>query len=328
LAWIAAGLLLPTGGSTQSPPDAAALPPEQELATLLVTGERPGPALWKVTWRDHTLWMLPVLSPLPRQVAWRSREVEQVLAQSQAVYTEPSLDIDLDSGGKATAAVYAALLNPGHHWLRDILPADLYAEFSAFNRSYAGNDVRLEVFRPFYAFLQLRKEALQRLHLDSDGQVHEQIARAAREHGVALHSLGREVRPRQRTLASNLARIAPQADTDCARAQMLALQREMRAAIDRANAWSVGDIAALRADWAAGRQQPQAASCGALFEQLTPTRRAIRDIRNAAYGTLQKALRGNRSTLALVLPEDVFEPDGLVARLRAAGYQVTEPDGA
>ncbi len=39
---------------------------EPTLEEILVVGEQPGPAMWRVTKGDHTKWILATLEPLPR----------------------------------------------------------------------------------------------------------------------------------------------------------------------------------------------------------------------------------------------------------------------
>lgn len=297
----------------------------EELDTVLVVGERAGPALWKIRRGDHTLWILPTLAPLPRQLVWRSTEVEQVIAASQEIYSEATLTIQVGGSGKDDVQILEALANDDRKWLRDVLPPDLYAQFNALNARYAGNDMRLELLRPFYAATELRKRALQRLQLDSDARLHSTVAAQARKHVVALRSLERVLAPRPATLARNIRRAPRQVDIDCARWQLLQLERELRDAVTRANAWAAGDIAALRRDWEIGQRQKQQASCMRLFQDLAPTARAIRETRSRGFSALETALRRNRSTVALVLLEDVFDPDGVIARFRRAGYTVEPP---
>jgi hypothetical protein len=320
----AIALALSALGLMFTPQQTAAL---EELDAVMVTGTHPGPALWKVSWKDHALWILPTLSPLPRQVTWRSRQIEKLLSQSQEVYTEASLNMQLGGNGRAAARVAAALENPEDRgWLHSVLPPELYARFAALNQRYAGGDRSLERFRPFYAAVQLSGRAYERLQLDSDGQVHETIDYLARKHRVPVRALARNLKPRPDALVASLRRISPQADIDCAAWQLLQLERELRGTIERANAWSAGDMQALREDWEATRKQGETASCAALFQQLAPTARAIRDTRNRSYNTLRSALRKNNSTIALVLLEEVFDPAGVVAKFREEGYQVEQPD--
>jgi uncharacterized protein YbaP (TraB family) len=293
---------------------------------VVVTGEHPGPALWKITWRDHTLWILPTLAPLPRQVTWRSTQLDTLLAHSPELYTEASLSMQLGGNGDAYAKVDEALRNPDGAWLRDVLPPDLYARFAALNLRYAGGDLNLERFRPFYAAVQLSKRAQQRMQLDSDGHVHTTVDYLARKHYVPVRTLARDLKPRANVLLSNLNRIAPQTDIECATWQLMQLERELRDAIKRANSWSVGDMRALQEDWEATQKLGESASCSRLFQQLAPTARAIRETRNRSYTALRNALRRNHSTVALVLLEEVFDPEGMIARFREDGYRVEQPD--
>jgi hypothetical protein len=53
--------------------------PLEELDTVLVTGIRPGPALWKVSKGDHVLWILGTYSPMPKKMTWNSAAAEMHL---------------------------------------------------------------------------------------------------------------------------------------------------------------------------------------------------------------------------------------------------------
>jgi hypothetical protein len=59
-------------------PVAPATPPAPQtpaetatLETVLVTGEQPGPGLWKISRGDHVLWILGAQYPLPKKMTWR-----------------------------------------------------------------------------------------------------------------------------------------------------------------------------------------------------------------------------------------------------------------
>ena len=312
-----AGVALPLPATTHAG--------EIELETILVVGERAGPAMWKITWRDHVLWLMPTLAPLPRGITWRSQPVDDAIAGSQQVFTEASLTLRLGGNGVADATVLAALQNPAGSTLRDVMPPDTYARFTALNRDLAGNDPSLEHLRPFYAALELRKRALVRLQLDSDGRLHDVFGYLARRYLVPIIPLDREIASRPDTLTKKLREAPTASDIDCARWQLEQLERDLGDAVARANAWALGDMAALKADWEETQRQSRAASCQDLYQHLAPTARAIRKARSDGYDALRKALRRNSSTVALVLLEEMFDPEGVVARFRADGYQVKEP---
>ena len=55
-------------------PAAARVDTEPPLEEILVVGEQPGPAMWRVSKGDHTLWIFATLEPLPKDMVWRSKE--------------------------------------------------------------------------------------------------------------------------------------------------------------------------------------------------------------------------------------------------------------
>lgn len=62
------------------PPTAAA--PAAVLDEVLVTGEQPGPGLWRVSRGEHELWILGTFDPLPRKMSWRAEEATEVIGRS------------------------------------------------------------------------------------------------------------------------------------------------------------------------------------------------------------------------------------------------------
>jgi hypothetical protein len=62
---------------------ARAQTPDAPVEEIVVTGEYPGPGLWKVTRADapagHALWIIGDPPPLPKRLAWKSTAVEAVV---------------------------------------------------------------------------------------------------------------------------------------------------------------------------------------------------------------------------------------------------------
>ncbi|MFM7624873.1 MAG: hypothetical protein ACKO7G_00100, partial [Gammaproteobacteria bacterium] len=78
--------------STVPPADAV----DGTIDEVVVSGERAGPGLWKIRKGDHTLYLLATITPAPKKMEWRSREVESVLARAQAfVPARPEVDTDI-----------------------------------------------------------------------------------------------------------------------------------------------------------------------------------------------------------------------------------------
>src|SRR5262245_22975728 len=90
--------LLGTFASAQAPPaEPAADPPMEEV---VVTGEFPGPGMWKVTRADdpagHVLWIVGDPPPLPKRMKWKSRAVESVAISAQEILMDATVSMKPD----------------------------------------------------------------------------------------------------------------------------------------------------------------------------------------------------------------------------------------
>ena len=104
---------------------------ENTVEEVLVTGEQPGPGLWKVSSGEHTLWILGMYTPLPKKFKWRSKDVEALIGESQEVLTSGSVDADANIGiFKALTllpAMLAARKNHEGKTVREVLASEVFA---------------------------------------------------------------------------------------------------------------------------------------------------------------------------------------------------------
>ena len=70
--------------------------PAARLEEVLVVGEHPGPGLWKVSKRSHVLFVLGTHAPLPKDLVWRSKEVEAAIARSNEILGVYSVSLRVD----------------------------------------------------------------------------------------------------------------------------------------------------------------------------------------------------------------------------------------
>ena len=135
----------------------------EAMDEVVVSGEQPGPGLWKVTKGNHTLWILGTLTPLPQKMTWRSREVEKVVAASNEVIGQESVspNIGFFRGISLLPSLLRARYNPNGATLKDVLPAPLYARWSRLKAQYIGNDSGIERWRPMFAAIRLYSRALE-----------------------------------------------------------------------------------------------------------------------------------------------------------------------
>src|SRR5262249_23109225 len=123
------------------------------IEVVTVSGEQPGPGLWKISKNGHVIWVLGALQPLPKQMSWRSRSVEAVLAESQALLIFPKVDpgIGFFRGMTLLPSMLGARKNPNGAKLQEVLPPDLYARWLVLKARYIGRDEGIEQWRPIFA---------------------------------------------------------------------------------------------------------------------------------------------------------------------------------
>ena len=131
-----------TSALAQVAPPSEASADIAEMDTIVVSGEQPGPGLWKVSKGDHVLYVLGTLAPLPKGMSWKANEVVEVIAMAQEVLGTPQVGIKADVGFFGQLALLPSLIgvrkNPDDKTLKDVVPAELYARWSVLKEKYIG----------------------------------------------------------------------------------------------------------------------------------------------------------------------------------------------
>jgi hypothetical protein len=318
-----------TPASTPAPASAASPAETTTLDTVLVTGEQPGPGLWKVSNGDHVLWILGAQYPLPKGMTWRAADVEQTIAQSQEVIADATPKLQLNFFHKLTLlpAVYGARKNEDGATLQEILPADLYARWLALKVKYIGNDSGVERLRPMVAANELYDKALAKSGLARNGLIWDTVKGVARKNRVRVFEPqasipvddARQTIRDFRDTAGNL-------DIDCLAATMTRLETDLTAMRERANAWAVGDIGALRRLVSPSQQDACIAAVTSNAHLRDQFQSALDQMDNAWLSAAEQALRDNASTFAVLPMDELLRPDRRLAMLEARGYAVEPPE--
>jgi TraB/PrgY/gumN family len=308
---------------SRADPDSQAAPIEE----ILVTGEQPGPGIWRVSHNGHDLWVLASLDLLPKKMTWHSREVELRIAQSQTVLSPPQVSANVGFFKALTLipSLLRAEKSPDGKTLEQLLPHDVYIRWLALRVKFnaSADD---EKKRPMVAVYDLYRRAIDQSGLTSEEVVWETVQKVARQSHVTVTpvTLKLELDDPKGTI-KDLGSIAPAAEVDCFTKTIDRLESDLLPMMKRANYWSRGDMEGLKS-------LPHAddrAACTNAF--LTAPK--IRDQMNAALDKIfaawlvaaDDALVKNQSTFA-VLPIDAWlSEEGLLAHLRAKGYEIQEP---
>jgi hypothetical protein len=303
------------------------------VQNILVVGQRPGPALWKVSKGDHVMWVFGTYSPLPKKMEWRSQQVENALAQSQELLGQPGAAFSVgwaNSFNMLTAAPFLIGIKKnadGAH-LQDLVPAPVYARWQLLKTKYIGDDKGIEEERPLFAADRLYERGLFVNGMDKGHDIPERIEQLAKNWKIKYTSTALALEMDNPRAAVREFRKARLDDVECFTKTIDRLETDLDAMKIRANAWSTGDIDAIRKLNFPDQKQ----SCNAAITDskwigglkgATDLRQRVR----ASWLTAaEKSLASNKSTFAMLPMSDLLNPDGLVAALRAKGYQIDEPD--
>lgn len=303
-----------------------------DVEAMLVRGQYSGPGLWKVSKGGNALWILGTVAPVPKGMDWYSPEAEAVLAQAQEIIGAPGFSTTVGVGSMfkaafAIPAILRARKNPDGKTLREVLPADLYARWSVLKPMYLGDDKSVEEWRPMFASSELYGAAIRRSGMVNGTGVGERLGKIQKQYDLKRTSTTIHSKVRNpRKLAKSFSRDQID-DVQCFRSVLDRLELDVANAAERANAWATGDIPELTRLFARGDVAP-------CFEALASTEAAKSlGLEDAAarseelwLKTAETALAANPTTFGTLPVAELLQPDGLLARLRARGYEVVAPE--
>jgi hypothetical protein len=301
---------------------------EDPLEEVVVTGEQPGPGLWKVTNGANTLWILGTHSPLPRKMQWRAREVEAVITRSQTVIAPPDIHagIGFFTGLRLLPTAMRASKIPEEGTLATLLPAQLYARWLVLSDRYSLPG-RIERMRPAIAALALGNKAMDAEQLSDRDVIWPVVEKLAKRHDVVIRqpAVNLDIND-PKGLLNDYAHLDPSLEADCLDAVVTQIEHDLPRLRSQANAWATGNIGPLRAvrvEPAVTRCRDAMAGSPRLIALLEKAQRQIQlELLLAWEGALQRDV----SALAVAPIPDLLGDDGLLNELRKRGYQVSEPE--
>jgi len=315
-------------GSPRTGQPSAAASAGGTLEEVLVTGDRPGPGMWRVTKDGHDLWILATLEPLPKQMVWRSAAVEARIAASQVVIAPPTVttDVGFFRGLSLLPALLHARRSPDGQTLEEALPHPLYMRWLALRVKYLGNGDGDEQKRPMLAALDLYLHALDAAGLTTDDNVWEIVDRTAHKHAVPVEPVTLKLNiDDPKAAVRQFAEIPREAEVACLDKTMERLETDLQPMRQRANLWSLGDVEGLKAQ----RYPDERVVCLDAFFSVPQLRdrleRAKTQIDSAWLAAAMRALAANASSFAVLPITELLQPDGWLDRLRALGCIIQDP---
>jgi hypothetical protein len=325
---LAMGGRAPAAPTAPAAPAAPAAPEDAGIVEVLVTGERTGPGMWRVSKDGHELWILATLEPLPKDLTWRSRDVDARIAQSQTVLAPPDIDLDIGffRGLTLVPSLLHARKNADGRTLEQVLPHDLYIRWLALKVKYLGRWSGDEHVRPIVAAHELYTHAVEDAGLTEDERVWDSVKESAHRHRVAITAITLKLPVDDpKGMIRQLADIAPEAEIGCLETTMTRLETDLASMRRRANLWAVGDIEALSALPYADQETAcfdAVSSVPGLRDRVAAVKDRLEDL---WLTTADAAIAKNASSVAVLPITILLKPDGLLADLQARGYTVEAP---
>lgn len=299
--------------------------------TVVVVGEQPGPGMWIVRKGGNDLYLLGTMSPLPARMQWRATQVENVLAQAQEVIRLYGVRFEVKLGFFKGLFLLPKMLgarkNPDDKELKDLVSPGSYARWLALKARYIGSDRGIERWRPLFAAQELYLQAMKKNDLEMRDVVWPVVAKGIQQHHPVVTVIDEQIVVTDpKPLLVEWSKTTMD-DLACFDNTMRYIETDLGTLRARANAWSTGDVAALRTLPTASRWD----ACNDAISETGIGRRlgfgdAQRNLDNKWFAAVDAALGKNRITFATVPLTRLLGPNGYLARLQAKGYTIIPPD--
>jgi hypothetical protein len=315
------------------PADSTTVPasrPIRDAEPVVVSGALPGPGMWKVRKGEHTMYVLGTMSPVPEGMQWTSREVRAVLEEADEVILGYGAKVDAEIGFFSRLTMIPSLLgarkNPDDRPLRDFVSPDDYARWTVLKQRYIGRDGSVEKWRPIFAAGELYGEAIKERGLSMDSVTWPVIEEMIERRDIRKTEPRLAIKVSDPKGALKQFRAEQLGDGECFSATLRNLEADLDRMTDRANAWAVGDIEALRAIPRGNQYEvcmKALAGAGVMRKYGPPDLDGA--VRAVWLEAAEKALAGNRVTFATLPMVELLKPDNFLDSLQARGYEVETP---
>jgi uncharacterized protein YbaP (TraB family) len=292
--------------------------PPQVLDDVVVTGEHTGPGMWHVHRGDAHLWIMGSMSPLPKGITWRSKQLEDVLATTNEVVVQKPFDIGIARVLWLLITEHSLLMVGGGKRLKDVMPPALYARFAVQRTKYTDEAGKWERFRPLIAAAFLQQAAFHSVGLSTRLDLGAAVRLLAKKHGVRLEELKIAG---VHDVIDALKTMPPATEAACVDASLVTVEKDLPRLVERAQAWATGNIE--RIDRL--REPPEVDACRAALDAGTGASDLIAQIRHTWLENMDEHLRRGGVTVAVVNMDMLLEKGGLLDELRAKGYEIQAP---
>ncbi len=315
LAAVLAGAALLVGESLL--PACGAEPPTN-VEEIVVNGERAGPGLWHVHKDSAQLWIFGTVSPLPKDMTWRSKQLETVLSGADQLLVAKPFEIGIARALWLLVTKRDLLMAGRGKKLKDLMPADLHERFALQRSKITKDSEKWEKFRPIIAAAFLEEDALHAVGLSTHLDLAEEVRSLARKHRVRIEEFKiaglHDVLDALKTL--------PRAtEQKCVAASLATIEVGLPRLLQRAQAWATGDVQRIESL----PESAEVAACRAAVTVDPGAGDLLALLRKTWLENMERHLQAGGVTLAIVSMDMLIGPGGYLDDLRARGYAIDAP---
>ncbi len=195
------------------------------------------PGLWSVADEDTTIYLFGTIHMLPPGTSWRSAEVDQAMARSQALYLEA--DVVSDPAGQAAMVQRLGLLPAGER-LSNKLSAEQVSQLRIAASRMGVTMETLEQTQPWYAAVLITNAAIRAAGYSTDGGVEAGLRDDARNAGKEMRYL-----ETMESQISALAGLSPETQSAYLSFTIADLDQAAASLGQMVSAWRTGDADGL-----------------------------------------------------------------------------------
>ena len=292
--------------------------PADSLDEIVVTGERAGPGLWHVYKGAAQLWIFGTVSPLPKDMTWRSKQLEKILDGTDQVLVAKPFEIGI-ARALWLLVTQRDLLMLGHgKRLVDVMPSELHERFAAQRAKFTKDADKWEKFRPIIAAAFLEEDALHAVGLSTRLDLANEVRSLAHKHHVRIEEF--KIAGLHDVLDA-LKTLPPATEQKCVAASLATIETGMPRLIDRAQAWATGDVQRIQNL----PESSEVAACRAAITVDPGAGDLYTLLRQTWIENMARHLETAGVTLAVVSMDMLIEPGGFLDALRSRGYTVDPP---
>ena len=308
-------MMLAVPATAQTAPDttppqtnAPAAKPWSDITEVVVRAHAPGPAMWKLTRGDATVWVMGTLQVAPKAVTWDATRFRRILSGAhvlilpRVIQDEPVSEQDMElSGTQQLSDVVSA---PAFHRFQTDLQQENFDGLPnglAYQPAWAGVWLIVSVYSA---------------HDITTNIAPPEVATYAAQSGIAIKYVDRHT---NRLQARQYNRMDKASGEACLDTYLDGIDHDLATADLMGKAWAEGDVPTILAN----HREPAWVSCflaqpkyAAIYETY-----AVDDMVKA----VDDALKTSGKSVAVMPLSDLLRRDGILDRLRAEGVTITAP---